>query len=184
MGEFRIKTERLILREWSDADIGALCSMGQDSRVMEFLGPLMSSTDTEELVQGQIVNQSIFGHCFWPVARKSDSMLLGFCGLNPGPENSPFADKLEIGWRLAFDAWGHGYALEAATAVFGWAWQYLPDDEIFAMTVVGNTRSWQLMDRLGMVRRSEMDFDHPELATSNPLRPQIVYSISRPLKAR
>jgi RimJ/RimL family protein N-acetyltransferase len=184
MGEFRIETERLILREWREADAVAMLPSGQDARVMEFLGPLMDLGACRELVDGQILNQSLFGHCFWPIERKSDEALLGLCGLNPGPENSPLEGKPEIGWRLAYTAWGQGYAREAAQATLDWAWRNMPDDEVFSMTVAVNLRSWRLMERLGMVRRPDLDFDHPELALGNPLRPQICYSIGCPLLTR
>ncbi len=184
MGEFRIETERLILREWREADAKGLYPMGQDPRVMEFYGPLESPGGAQHLVAGQIVNHGLFGHCYWPVQRRSDGALLGFCGLNPGPKNSPMEGKIEIGWRLAHAAWGQGYAKEAAAASIIWAWDNLNDDAIWSYTVPANTRSWGLMERLGMTRRADFDFDHPALAVGNPLRAHITYSINRPLIAR
>ena len=180
MADFSTETERLVLREWRDADADALFASGQDASVMQFLGPLMEHDDALGLISGQILNQSLFGYCFWPIERKSDGVLIGFCGLNPGPEQSPLESKLEIGWRLVHSAWGKGFAREAAEATLKWAWRSLPDDEVCSMTVVANARSWGLMERLGMVRRPDLDFDHPHLAADNPLRPQIVYSVARP----
>ncbi len=184
MGEFRIETDRLILREWCDADAEAVYLTGQDPRVMEFLGPLESTKQAQRLIAGQIVNQRLFGHCFWPVVRRSDDALLGYCGLNRGPEGNPLDGKIEIGWRLAHSAWGHGYAREAASASINWAWSNLPDDAVWSITTLANIRSWGLMERLGMTRRHDLDFDHPALVTDNPLRPHITYVIERPLLVR
>ena len=148
---------------------------------MKYLSPLMDRSEAQRLVAGQIVNQGIFGHCFWPIERRSDGTFLGFCGVQPGPADTPVEGRIEIGWRLAFDAWGQGYAREAARAALDWSWSNLAADEIIAMTVVANTRSWGLMERLGMRRRVDLDFDHPALERDDPLMPHIVYSIARPL---
>lgn len=65
-------------------------------------------------------------------------------------------------------------------ASLAWGWANQLDNEILAMTVLGNTRSWGLMERLGMVRRPELDFDHPKLMPNDPLLAHIVYSMGRP----
>ena len=175
-----IETERLILRHWRDEDAEPFHRMGQDPRVMEFLGPLMTLADAEHLVAGQIVNQALFGHCFWPIERRSDRLLLGFCGLQKGPAGTPIEDGLEIGWRLAQHAWGQGYAREAAEASLAWGWANTAAPEILAMTTIGNIKSWGLMERLGMTRDHASDFDHPAVAVDDPLRPHILYRIARP----
>ena len=177
-----IETDRLILREWRDSDAEAMYEIGQDPRVMAFLGPLMNRNEARDLVAGQILNQSLFGHCFWPIERRSDGMLIGFCGLNPAPRATGLDDEIEIGWRLAHHAWGRGYAREAAVASIDWAWAALDVPRIVAMTVAANTASWRLMQRLGMTRRFDLDFEHPAIAVDDPLRPHIVYEIARPAR--
>jgi RimJ/RimL family protein N-acetyltransferase len=180
MGDFRIETERLVMRQWRIEDAAVMHAMGRDVRVMKHLGPRLAAADAHALVAGQIVNQGLFGHCFWPVERRSDGVLLGFCGVQPGPVDTPVEGRMEIGWRLAHHAWGQGYALEAARASLEWAWRNLPDPEIIAMTVAANNRSWGLMKRLKMTRRSELDFDHPALSERDRLSAHIVYSAARP----
>lgn len=175
-----IETERLILRAWDDADLDAVLAMGSDERVMAYLGPLQSPADARDLIAGQIVNQSLFGHCFWPVERRSDQRLIGLCGLNPGPADTPLDGMVEIGWRLAYDAWGQGYAFEAASACLQWGWDRLDVPAIGAMTVAANARSRTLMERLGMTRLADGDFDHPALGPDDPLRPHLTYRIERP----
>lgn len=107
-------------------------------------------------------------------------LFLGFCGLKPGPIDTPLEDRIEIGWRLRIDAWGKGYAKEAAQASLDWGFANTDAPDIWAMTVIDNARSWGLMERLGMARRTDCDFDHPALAPDDPLLRHICYSIARP----
>lgn len=175
-----IETERLILRGWRDSDVAPFHVMCNDPEVMRYLGPPLSLADAQAAAERQNGFIETHGHCFWAVERKADGAFLGFTGIKPGPEGTPLHDKPEIGWRLATAFHGQGYAREAAQASIDWGWANLPDNEILAMTVLGNTRSWGLMERLGMQRIHALDFDHPAVPPDSPLRPHIVYSIARP----
>ncbi len=174
-----IRTDRLVLRRWQDSDRAPFHAMCKDLRVMEFLGDSQSRADIDAAVDRQNALFDSLGHCFWAVERQVDEAFLGFCGIKPGADGTPIEGRPEIGWRLAADHWGHGYAREAATASIGWGRTHLPDDRIWAMTVPGNVRSWGLMERLGMARHHELDFDHPMMPQGHPLRPHICYSIGR-----
>lgn len=179
MPEFRIETPRLALRPWCDADAGPFQALCGDPAVMEFLGPPLSREQIDETIARQQALQRDLGYCFWAIERREDGAFLGFCGLKPGPAGTPLEGRIEIGWRLARQAWGQGYAREAAQVSLDWGFANLADDSIRAMTVRGNVRSWGLMERLGMVRRGELDFDHPALGPGDPLRPHIVYEAIR-----
>ncbi|HTT83048.1 MAG TPA: GNAT family N-acetyltransferase, partial [Rhizomicrobium sp.] len=124
-------------------------------------------------------SQAENGFCFWIVERSDDGALLGFCGLKIA-NVGPVAGEIEIGWRLRADAWGQGYAYEAATASLAWAWRNLSCPRVIAYLAVGNVRSRRLMERLGMARVRELDFEHPDLPPDSPLRPHVVYAITRP----
>jgi RimJ/RimL family protein N-acetyltransferase len=174
-----IETERLILRGWRDADRAPFHAMGNDPEVMRYLGPPMTREASDAAVDRQNALLGEVGHCFWAIERRSDGTFLGFCGLKPGPEGTPIAKQIEIGWRLRSDAWGQGYAREAAQASLNWSWANLDAQEIAAITVLANTRSWGLMERLGMRRDIAADFDHPALPEGNPLRRHITYRIAR-----
>ncbi len=175
-----IETDRLILRGWRDSDIEPFHAMCNDPEVMRYLGPPMSREVAEESAARQNGFLASHGYCFWAVERKAGGAFLGFCGIKPGPAGTPIADQMEIGWRLARDAWGQGYAREAAEASIVWAWANTGTPEIAAMTNIGNVRSWGLMERLGMIRDHASDFDHPAVAEGDPLRPHILYRIKRP----
>ena len=172
-----LETDRLILRRWQPGDRAAWQAMRLDPAVMQFLPPL-SEADADAAMARQNALIDSHGHGFWAVARKEDDSFLGFCGLKHGPEDTPLFGEIEIGWRFAPAYWGKGYAREAAQASLDWAWANLDAPLVAAMTVPGNTRSWGLMERLGMKRAPRDDFVHPQAPAS--LNPHIVYRILRP----
>jgi len=175
-----IETERLIIRPWQERDRAPFAAVGQDEAVRRFLGPLQSREESDAVVDRLIAMQAAQGYCFWALERRADGVFLGFCGLKPGPAGTPIADKVEIGWRLAAPYWGQGYAREAAEASLDWGWRNLRHQAIYSMTVPANRASWGLMERLGMQRRPDLDFDHPEVPDGSPLKSHIVYRIDRP----
>ncbi|WP_408589244.1 GNAT family N-acetyltransferase [Novosphingobium sp.] len=179
MADFRLETERLVLRDWREDDVAPFHALCSDARVMEFLGPLQERSEAEAAVERQNALQDLVGYCFWALERRSDGAFLGFCGLKPGPEGTPLDGVTEIGWRLAYEAWGQGYAREAALTALAWGFANLFDQTIWAMTVPANLRSQGLMQRLGMRRHERLDFDHPALAEGDPLRRHVVYAIGR-----
>lgn len=175
-----IDTERLILRDWQARDHVPFNAMGRDPAVMEFLGPLQSQADTDAAIARLQAIATAHGHTFWAIERRADAAFLGFCGLKIAPDGiAGIEGAIEIGWRLRRDAWGQGYAHEAAVASLAWGWANRSVDRIVAMTTPGNLRSQALMRRLGMVRRDDLDFDHPALAAGDPLRPHVVFEILR-----
>jgi RimJ/RimL family protein N-acetyltransferase len=175
-----IETPRLTLRNWQDSDRLPFNAMGRDPAVMEHLGPLQSQADTDAAITRLQTVAAAHGHTFWVIERREDAEFLGFCGLKIAPEQIPgIEDAVEIGWRLRSDSWGKGYAREAAQASLDWGWANLAIDRIIAITTPDNVRSQGLMLRLGMVRRPDLDFDHPALAPNDPLRPHITFEIHK-----
>lgn len=173
-----IETARLILRGWRDSDRVPFHDMGQDERVMATLGPLLWRDETDALIDRVQRILDANGFTFWAVERRADGAFLGFCGLKPGAEETPIHGEIEIGWRLAHAYWGQGYAREAAQASLDWGWANLDVASIAAITSVDNVRSRGLMERLGMIRAPEDDFDHP--GAIERLRPHVTYRIGRP----
>ena len=172
-----IETERLILRGWEDRDCAPFHAMGQDERVMATLGPLLWREETDALIDRLQGILAANGYTFWAIERRSDGAFLGFCGLKPGAEDTPIAGEVEIGWRLAFEHWGQGYAREAAQASLDWAWAN-HIQSVAAITTPGNVRSWGLMERLGMIRAPKDDFDHPKAI--DRLKAHVTYRIAKP----
>ncbi len=179
MAEFRIETERLILREWRDGDREPFYAMSSDPKVMATLGPLMSRAESDALIDRVQARQVAHGHTFWALESKADQSLLGWCGIVIAIEGLPITGLPEAGWRLAHHAWGNGYAREAAVASLDWAFDVGRYDRVWAITSANNTASWGLMERLTMSRDHSMDFDHPNVAEGSPLKKHITYSIGR-----
>jgi RimJ/RimL family protein N-acetyltransferase len=86
---------------------------------------------------------------------------------------------VEIGWRLAFDHWGHGYAQEGARAVLAFGFEKLGLNEIVSFTSVNNLRSRHVMERIGMAYDPQDDFDHPKLPEGHLLRKHVLYRKQR-----
>lgn len=173
-----IETERLILRPWRDEDVAPFHAMSQDPEVMRFIGPPTTLEQAWQARRRMGACQDEHGHCFWAVERRTDGAFIGFCGLKPG--KPPIVGEVEIGWRFAPTCWGQGLAREAAVASLAWGWANLDAPAIAAITVPANTRSWGLMERLGMTRFPDEEFDHPNLAPGDPLRRHLLYRIARP----
>lgn len=182
MTEFRHETDRLILRDWRQDDWQRFWELTNTPSVMRWLGGLADETTREGAQQRLEGYQENFGHTFWVVERKDDGghlagEMLGFCGLKrANAEGSPVFDMVEIGWRMREDAWGRGYAREAATAALTLGFERFGADRIIALTVAGNTASWGLMRRLGMTRREDLDFIDDNWPAE--LNPSIVHLIT------
>ena len=179
VSEFQLETERLILREWRDADIESFHAICSDPIVMATLGPLMTRDQVAVSIARMQRLQRELGHCFWAMERKADSQLIGWCGIIRGDADTPVAGKVEAGWRMTPSTWGKGYVTEAAIASVQWAFNTLPDDAVWAITTTENRASRAVMHRLGMVHLPELDFDHPKVEVDSPLLRHVTYSIDR-----
>ncbi len=172
-----IETERLLLRDWRDEDVDAFVHHTNTPAVMRWLGGVKPDEVMRAIMFDRIVRwQRERGFTFWAVERKADGELLGFCGIKIGDDvTSPIEGEYEVGWRLREDAWGQGYAREAAAASIGYAFERLGAERVVALTVEGNAPSWGLMKRLGMVRRPDLDYAGADWAEG----PVIVYEMRR-----
>jgi RimJ/RimL family protein N-acetyltransferase len=173
-----IETERLILRDWSEGDVEPFIRHTNTPAVMRWLGGVQTADYLRDVVENRLMRwQRERGFTFWAVERKADGELLGFCGLKlADAPDSPIAGEIEVGWRLREDAWGQGYAKEAAIASLDHAFGQLGAERVVAITFIENAPSWGLMERLGMTRRPELDHDDPRFGDLNPT---IVYDIFR-----
>lgn len=174
----RLETPRLALRDWRDEDWDEFFRVTNTPAVMRWLGGVLDEQGQEKQRERVERCAERNGFCFWLVERKEDGAVLGFCGLKradaPG---STITDEFEIGWRLREDAWGQGYAREAAEAALAAAFALFGAQQVYALTVDDNAPSWGLMRRLGMQRRA--DLDYADTRYEPPWRDTIVYAIDR-----
>ena len=171
-----IETDRLILRDWCEEDIAPFIRHTNTPAVMRWLGGVQAGADLEMTLRSRLMRwQAERGFTFWAAERKADGELLGFCGLKIADTPGTSIEGVhEVGWRLREDAWGQGYAKEAAIASVAYAFETLESDRVVAITFIENVPSWGLMERLGMTRRPEDDYDDPRFPDLNPT---IVYDI-------
>ncbi len=176
MAEVYATTERLILRDWRAGDRAVFLRHLNSPAVMRWLGGIQDEASYTAGFDRIDSYRRDHGHTLWIVERRDDGEVLGFCGLKRvNTEGAPTGD-FEIGWRFREDAWGQGYAKEAAIATLDLAFGRFAAPHVVALTVAGNRGSWGLMERLGMTRREDLDYEDARFGAD--LNPTIVYAIS------
>jgi len=173
-----VKTERLLLRQWTEDDFVHFAEMCNDKDVMEFFPKLQTQSESYEMakrIQALIEDR---GWGLWAVEIPNQHKFIGFVGLNIPKDNMPFSPCVEIGWRLSKHYWGKGYAIEAATKSLEYAFNKLNLTEVVSFTTLANVRSMAVMQKIGM-RNSGQNFMHPGIEASNPQREHVLYKISK-----
>jgi len=170
VAEFRLETPRLILRDWREEDWAPFFAHTNTPPVMRWLGGVYDPTRQAAQRERLEAYARDHGHTMWVIERKKDGgrfsgEVIGFCGLKRANQHGGPQGDLEIGWRLREDAWGMGFAREAALAVRDHAFAAMGAPHIIALTVLENQASWGLMRRLGMRRRPDLDFANKDFGT-------------------
>jgi RimJ/RimL family protein N-acetyltransferase len=174
-----VRTERLILRGWRDADRGQFAALNADPVVMEHFPATLNRAASNMLVDSIVAHWAENDLGLWALERAADGRFLGFTGLSRPSFQAPFTPAVEVGWRLARHEWGQGYATEAARASLAFGFETADLEEIVSFTVPANVRSRAVMERIGMVHDAADDFDHPGLPDGHPLRRHVLYRLSR-----
>jgi RimJ/RimL family protein N-acetyltransferase len=150
-----IDTERLVLRGWRGSDFEAHAAMSADAETQRFLGGPLDREQSWRSLAVHAGHWTLRGYGNWALERRSDGRLIGRAGLwNP---EGWFG--VEVGWKLARDAWGQGYATEAAGAAIAWAWRSLDVDRLISVIHPANATSMAVAARLGM-RQLRKDEHH------------------------
>ncbi|WP_018352418.1 GNAT family N-acetyltransferase [Longispora albida] len=181
MTEYRIGmiTERLLLRRWQPSDHEPYAAMNADPAVMEHFVSTMTREQSDAQIAAFEEHFETEGFGLWAVEVRATGEFAGFTGLKWQRFEAEFTPAVEIGWRLARSAWGHGYATEAARAALAAGWE-AGLDEIVSMTATSNLRSMAVMERIGMTRDPAGDFDFPTIPAGHPLRRHVLYRMARP----
>jgi RimJ/RimL family protein N-acetyltransferase len=174
-----LTTARLRLRQWREEDLAPFAALNADPQVMEFFPKVLTRAESDA-VAGRIRDHfARHGFGLWAVEAPGAADFVGFVGLAVPSFEAHFTPCVEIGWRLAREHWGHGYATEAASAALAFGFGARALEEIVAFTVPANIPSRRVMGRLGMRRLPSDDFEHPAIPDGHPLRSHVLYRLRR-----
>jgi RimJ/RimL family protein N-acetyltransferase len=173
-----LRTGRLLLRQWRDTDLDPWAAMNADPQVREFFSGTLTREQSAASLGRFRRDLARRGWGWWALEVTATGEFIGFTGLDRVDEGLPVTG-IEIGWRLTRSAWGHGYATEAAEACLAYAFGTLGLSEVFAVAAAGNVRSHAVMRRLGMTRDPADDFEDPTEPPGSPLRPSVLFRLSR-----
>ncbi len=168
------------MRRWREGDREPFAAINADPAVMEHFPVALTRAQSDELIDAIEAAFDRDGHGLWALEVRSSGELVGFTGLAVPVFEAHFTPAVEVGWRLARTAWGNGYATEAGRAALEFGFQRAGLGEIVSFTSVGNVRSRAVMERIGMSRDPEDDFDNPQIPPGHPLRPHVLYRVRAP----
>jgi RimJ/RimL family protein N-acetyltransferase len=174
-----LQTQRLLLRPWRESDLEPFAALNADPVVMEHFARPLDRSESDAFVARIRAHFAREGFGFWAVEVPGVAPLVGLVGLARPAFEAHFTPCVEVGWRLAREHWGKGYATEAARASIRFGFEQLGLDEIVSFTVPANVRSRAVMERIGMTRSADDDFDHPALPEGHRLRRHVLYRIRR-----
>jgi RimJ/RimL family protein N-acetyltransferase len=174
-----LRTKRTLLRQWKDSDLPDWVAMNADADVRRYFPTRLSEEEALGEVGRMRAAIAQRGWGMWALEIPGQLQVAGTVGLHVTTIDAHFVPCVELGWRLKREAWGQGYATEAAQAAAEFAFRDLGLDEIVAFTTVTNAPSQRVMQRLGMHRDPSDDFDHPRIEAGHPMRPHLLFRLAR-----
>lgn len=139
---------------------------------MATIGPVMSRAESDALMNRLEHHFDTYGFGPWCVEFAGEP--IGWTGLMV----PWFRSDIEIGWRIAADRWGHGFAPEAATAVLDHVFGGLGFEEVVSFTAASNTKSRRVMEKIGMIWCPDEGFGHPGVPPDSPLHEHVLYRMT------
>ncbi len=174
-----MQTKRLKLRQWIAADMKPFAEMNADSAVMKYFPATLTELESNALFDRIVSRISDNGWGLWALELIDTHEFIGFTGLNRPYFELPFCPCVEIGWRLARNHWGKGYATEAANKALEFAFEDLALHEVVAFTPVTNFASQAVMKRIHMTDTTQ-NFLHPAIPSGNQLQEHLLFKITAP----
>lgn len=174
----QLETKRLLLRQWQADDYVSFAKISNDPHVMEYYPSILSELESNALAKriSDLISKQGWG--MWAVALKQNNQFIGFVGLHKPDYDLPINPCIEIGWRLAKNYWGNGYATEAANAALKFAFEILHLSEVVSFASVNNKKSIAVMKKLNM-HNTLQNFDHPNMELFDELREHVLYKITK-----
>lgn len=179
LGMSELRTPRLLLRQWRQADLEPFAALNGDPEVMRHFPSPLTRAESDALAEREAILIGLRGWGLWAAEVTKTNALIGFIGLAEPGFDAHFTPAVEIGWRLARRHWGKGYATEGARRALAFGFDDLGLEEIVSFTTVANTKSQSVMERIGMTHDPADDFEHPLLPPGDPLRPHVLYRVRR-----
>lgn len=174
-----LETDRLILRTWHDSDLDPMAAIDQDPQVCKYLLGIGNRDATEAGIQRIIKHYNEHGFSLYAVELKTTHEMIGFLGLSIPSFEAHFTPAVEIGWRLASQHWNKGYATEGAKAVLHYAFTDLGLNEVVSFCLVNNQASRRVMEKIGLHRNPDDDFERSDLPKDSLLRPHVLYRLTK-----
>ena len=143
-----LETERLILREMTQADYPALAAILQDEQTMYAYEGAFTDEETQAWLNNQLARYKKYGFGLWAVVLKSTGEMIGQCGLTMQPWRD--REVLEVGYLFNRAYWHNGYAAEAAIGCKNYAFETLHADAVHSIIRDTNTASQNVAKRGGM----------------------------------
>jgi RimJ/RimL family protein N-acetyltransferase len=174
-----LRTERLLLRQWRSEDLEPFAALNGDPETMRYFPAPPTRGESDALAERSRRQIEEEGWGLWAVEIRDAASFVGFVGLARPSFEEHFTPAVEVGWRLDRAHWGHGYATEAGRAAVAFGFEELGLEEIVSFTSALNAPSWRVMERLGMSHDPADDFEHPRVPVGHPLRPHVLYRLTR-----
>jgi RimJ/RimL family protein N-acetyltransferase len=150
--EVFLETERLVLRQLTEADEDNLYNLNSDPAVMRFLNG--GKPISRDVIRSEILPRFLHsyeghkGYGVWAAIEKSTGDFLGWFSLRAQDGGS--ADEVELGYRLRASAWGKGYGTEGARSLIRKGFTELGVQRVFATTYQDNLASRRVMEKAGL----------------------------------
>ncbi len=178
MDAAELRTERLLLRRWRPSDRDPFAALNADPVVMEHFPAPLTRYQSDALVDRIEAAFAEHGWGLWAAEVPGVADCIGFIGLSIPRFEAPFTPCVEVGWRLAKEHWGQGYAPEGARAALQLGFDHIGLDEVLSFTTVANAKSRRVMEKIGMTHDPMDDFDHPNVPVDSPVHRHVLYRIS------
>lgn len=172
-----LQTKRLVLRQWTEEDSLPFFKMCSNKDVMRHFPSVLTKSESDYTAQLIAARIESNGWGFWAVEIPEQEKFIGFVGLHKPKDNLPFSPCVEIGWRLAKEFWGCGYATEAANESLRYAFRELNLTEVVSFTTLANEPSQKVMRKIGLSNTGN-NFMHPDIATTSPQCEHVLYKIT------
>ena len=147
-----LATERLVLRQFTEDDVGNLVELDSDPSVMHFINggrPTPRHEIESDILPAFLDYYERFaGYGFWAAIERSSGRFVGWFHFRPAKAAHP--NEVELGYRLRRSAWGNGYATEGSRALIHKGFAELGVQRVVAFTMVVNVASRRVMEKAGL----------------------------------